>query len=228
MKIRYGTLAGAASGSLGNMTASHNRGGPYLRMRTMPIKVVSAYTTEVRNVMAACSQAWGALTAEQQASWNTWCQTHPITDSLGDSRVLFGAQGYTQLNARILLAGDAAIDLPPVGAAPSPLTAWSAAPAEGAATCVITFAPTPLAATERLWIRAALVSNAGVNYFANLMKNIGREALATASLIDIEAELQLRFGAMIEGQILHTQAQVYESTTGMLSGALYHRIAVAA
>jgi len=33
---------------------------------------------------------------------------------------------------------------------------------------------------------------------------------------------------MIEGQILHTQAQIYESTSGMLSGAIYHRIAVAA
>ena len=228
MKIRYGTLAGAASGSLGNMTASHNRGGPYLRMRTMPTKVVSAYTTEVRNIMAACSQAWGALTAEAQAAWGTWAQTHPITDSLGDNRVLFGAQAYTQLNARILKAGDAVIGLPPIGAPPAPLTAWSCAPAEGAGTCVMTFTPTPLAATERLWVTAALVDNAGVNYFANLMKNVLIGALATAAATDLEAELQLRFGTMIEGQVLHTQAQVYESTTGMLSGAIYHRIAVAA
>ena len=193
MKIRYGTLAGAASGSLGNMTASRNRGGPYLRMRTMPTKVVSEWTTEVRNILTACSRAWGALDAEEQASWNTWSQTHPITDSLGDSRQLFGAQAYTQLNARILKAGDTAIDLPPVSAAPAPLTAFSAAPAEGAGTCVLTFTPTPLAATERLWITACIVNNPGVNYYANLMKNLYIGALTTASLVDIEAEVQERF-----------------------------------
>jgi len=228
MKIRYGTLAGAASGSLGNMTASHNRGGPYLRMRTMPTKVVSEFTTEVRNIMAACSQAWGALTDAQQAAWNTWCQTHPITDSLGDKRVLYGAQGYTQLNARILKAGDAAISLPPISAAPAPLLTLSAAPLEGAATCVLTFTATPLAATERLWITAAIIDNAGVDYYANLMKNVKIEALATVTGVDLYADLVARFGTLIETQVLHLQGQVYESTTGMLSGAIYAKHAVAA
>jgi len=228
MKIMLGTLAGAASGSMGNMTASHNRGGYYLRMRVIPTKVVSAYTTEVRNIMAACSQAWAALTAEAQAAWSTWAATHPVTDTLGQRQTLFGAQAYTQLNARILLAGDAVIGLPPISAAPAALTAFSAAPLDGAGTCVLTFLPTPLAATERLWLKMALVNNPGVNYFKNLMKTVYIGALTTASLVDAEAELQLRFGTMIEGQILHCQAQVYESTSGLLSGAIYHRIAVAA
>jgi len=228
MKIMLGTVAGAASGSVGNTTVSHNRGGYYMRMRVIPTKVVNAYTTEVRNIMAACSRAWGALDAETQAAWNTWCSTHPITDVLGQKQVLFGAQGYTQLNARILLAGDTAITLPPISAPPAPLTTFSAAPLDGAGTCAITFLPTPLAATERLWLRAALVDNPGVNYFQNLMRTVYIGALTTPSLVDIEAELQLRFGIMIEGQILHCQAQVYESTSGMLSGAIYHRIAVAA
>ena len=228
MKIMLGTLAGAASGSMGNMTASHNRGGYYLRMRVIPTKVVSPYTTEIRNIMAACSQAWGGLTAEAQAAWSTWASTHPVTDALGQKQVLFGAQAYTQLNARILLAGDAVIGLPPIDSPPAPLTAFSAAPADGAGTCVLTFLPTPLAATERLWLKMALVDNPGVNYFQNLMKTVYIGALETASLVDAEAELQLRFGTMIEDQILHCQAQVYESTTGMLSGALYQRIAVIA
>jgi len=228
MKIRYGPVVGAMSGSLGNTTASRGRGGPYLRIRSMPTKVVSEYTTVVRNIMAACSQAWGALTAEQQAAWNTWCQTHTITDSLGDERTLFGAQGYTQLNARILLAGDTPITLPPTAAAPAPLTLFTAAPADGAGTCVMTFTPTPLAASERLWLKAAVVINPGVNYVKNLYKTVHIGALTTASLTDCEVDLQARFGSMIEGQICHFQAQVYESTTGMLSGAIYHRIAVAA
>lgn len=228
MKIRYGVLAGALSGSLGNTTASRGRGGPYFRMRSMPTKVVSAYTTEVRNIMTVCSRAWGALAVVEQTAWNTWAHTHPITDSLGDKRTLFGAQAYTQLNARILKAGDAAIDLPPVSAAPDALTVFSVAAAAGAGTCVPTFVATPLAATERIWITAAVVSNPGVNYYQNLMKNVFIGALASASLVDIAAEIEARFGDMIEGQILHAQAQVYEETSGMLSGAIYHRSAIAA
>jgi len=194
----------------------------------MPTKVVSEYTTEVRNIMATCSRAWGSLAAVDQDAWSAWAQTHPVTDTLGDKRTLFGAQAYTQLNARILKAGDAAIDLPPVGAAPAALTLFTVAAAAGAGTCVPTFTVTPLAATERVWITAAVVTNPGVNYYANLMKNVFIGALASASLVDIATEIEARFGNMIEGQILHAQAQVYESTTGMLSGAIYHRSAIAA
>jgi len=210
------------------MTASRGRGGPYLRIRSIPTKVVSEFTTEVRNIMTACSRAWGALDPEEQVSWNTWCGTHPITDALGDSRTLFGAQGYTQLNARILKAGDSVIELPPVSAAPAPMTAFSAAPEEATQTCVMTYLPTPLAATERIWITAAIVTNPGVAYYANLMKNVHIGALASASLVDIGPDLVARFGSLIEGQVLHINAQVYEKTSGMLSGGIYQRIAVIA
>lgn len=219
-KIMLGSLAGAISGALGNDVFSHNRHGAYVRRRVIPTKVVSTYTTEVQNVLAVCARAWGDLSVGNQAAWQTWANAHPITDRLGQKQKLFGAGAYTQLNSRILLAGDTAISVPPVAAAPSALTAFSIVATVAGPTFVPTFLPTPLAATERIWVTAALLVNPGVNYFKNLMKNIFKGALTSASLADMATEMELRHGTMATDNRIIAIANVYESTTGLLSGPL--------
>jgi hypothetical protein len=216
-KIMLGSLAGAISGALGNDVFSHNRHGYYVRRRVIPTKVTSTYTTEVRNILTACSRAWGALPVGSQTAWNTWAASHPITDRLGQKQTLFGAGAYTQLNARILFAGDTAITVPPVAAAPSPFTAFSIT-ASDAPTLVPTFLPTPLAATERLWFQACLLVNPGQNYFKNLLKTVFIGGLASASLVDMAADMELRFGTMAAGNRIIALASVYEKTSGLLSG----------
>jgi len=217
-KIMLGTMAGAISGALGNDVFSHNRAGYYVRRRVIPTKVVSKYTTDVRNYLTACSRAWGALTAAQQQAWNTWAQSHPITDVLGQKQVLFGAQAYTQLNARILEATDTVITLPPAGTSPAPLTSLTMVASAGAQSCIFTMLPAPLAATERLWVKAALLVNPGQNYFVNLMKLVKVAALATPDSLDIGPALVLRFGTFKLNQRIVVLACKYEKTSGLLSG----------
>jgi len=227
-KIMLGDIAGAISGSVGNITYSHNRHGYYVRRRVIPTKVQNAYTIEVRNILTACSRAWGALSAGSQAAWNTWAREHPITDRLGQKQTLFGAGAYTKLNARILLSGDAAITLPPVGAAPAPLTAFSITSEFAGSTIIPTFLPTPLAATERIWVSMVLLVNPGVNYYKNLMKLVFKGALASASLTNMIVEMELRFGAIATGNRIVALASVYESTSGMLSGPMLAECTVTA
>jgi hypothetical protein len=227
-KIMLGSLAGAISGALGNDVFSHNRHGYYVRRRVIPTKVTSDYTTVVRNNLAACSRAWGALSEESQQAWNTWAQSHPITDRLGQKQVLFGAGAYTMLNARIMFAGDTPIDLPPAAVAPAPLTSFSCAPEEATQTCIMTFLPATVAATERLWVQAALVVNPGQNYFKNLLKSVYIGALETPSLEDLGPDVVARFGSMQETQRLICLASVYESTSGLLSGPTLYTATVAA
>lgn len=216
-KIVYGSLAGSLSGALGNDVFSHNRGGAYVRRRVIPTKVTSDYTTEIRNILTSCSRAWGSLSVEEQMAWNTWAQSHPITDRLGQKREIFGAAAYTQLNARIMRAGDAVIDLPPAVAAPSPLLTLSAA-ATDAQDCILTFTPAALAATERLWVQAVLLVSPGQNYFRNLLKLVSVEALETATGIDVGADIVNRFGSYVADTRIKLLCSVYESTTGLLSG----------
>jgi len=217
-KIMYGSLAGAISGALGNDVFSHNRHGAYIRRRVIPTKVVSDYTTEVHNNLIACSRAWGVLTPQKQAAWNTWAQSHPITDRLGQKQTLFGAGAYTQLNARILRATDTVISVPPTGTSPSPLQTLSAAATFAAQDCVLTFTPATLGATERLWVQAAVMVNPGQNYFANILKLVLVDIKESVSLVDVGTNIATRFGTLAIGQRIILLCSVYESTSGLLSG----------
>ena len=227
-KIMLGPIAGAVSGSVGNTTFSHNRGGAYMRVRAIPTKVINTYTVGIRDIMAIASRAWGALTTAQQAAWNTWAQSNPITDRLGQKQVLFGNAAYVKLNARLLFAGDTAIDIPPITAAPAPLTSMSCAVSAGGGTAAITFAPTPLEANEKLWCELAVFDNPGQNYFQNLLKTVHVSAAAVVTGEDIAAEWILRFGTLIEGQRFVLKCSVFEDDTGLMSGPVLYRGAVAA
>ena len=217
-KIMYGSLAGALSGALGNDVFSHNRAGAYIRRLVIPTKVVNDYTTEVRNNLIACARAWGLLPPEKQAAWNTWANSHPITDRLGQKQTLFGAGAYTQLNARILRATDAVITVPPTAAAPQPLLTLSAVATFAAQDCVLTFTPAALQATERLWVQAALLVNPGQNYFRNLLKLVLVDILTSVTGVDVGPNIVDRFGNLAVGQRIMLLCSVYESTSGLLSG----------
>jgi len=228
MKIMLGTVAGAASGSMGNLTVSRNRGGYYIRMRVIPTKVMNQYTVAVQDAMATCSRAWGALTAGQQMAWNTWANANPVVDVLGQKQALFGNAAYCMLNTRLIQAGNAAIAVPPVIAAPEALLTLSAVAAAGAETCVLTFTATPLAANHQLWVQAALLVNPGVNYFKNLLKLVKVSAAAQATDLDIGPELTARFGIWAEGHRLVIKAAVFDDETGLLSGPRLATATVAA
>lgn len=227
-KIMLGANIGAASGAVGNQVYSHNRGGYYIRMRTIPTKVGNVYTTGVRDVLASASRAWGALTAAQQAAWNTWAQANPITDRLGQKQVLFGNAAYVKLNALLMQAGDTPIDLPPVIAAPEPLTTLTVAAGAGAGTFVLTTAPTPLGADYRLLVQVALMVNPGQNYFKNLLKLVKITAKNVATGADIATEVTARFGTWVEGHRFVVKATILDTTTGLISGPKLYSGTVAA
>jgi hypothetical protein len=217
-KIMYGSLAGAISGALGNDVFSHNRHGAYIRRRVIPTKVVSDYTTEVRNNLTSCSRDWAALTPEKQMAWNTYAQSHPITDRLGQKQTLFGAGAYTQINARMMRAGDSVIDLPPAVAAPSPLLTLSAVATEDDQECILTFTPATLGATERLWVQAALMVAPGASYFKNLLKLVTVDILESVTGVDIGPDIEERFGTFATGNRIVLLASVFSNVTGLLSG----------
>lgn len=110
MKIKS-ALATAISGSLGGITGSHNRGGIYLRARTIPTNPASAQQVAMRNIMAQLTPAWGQqLSFSQQNAWNTYGDNVPVVDALGESRNLTGQQWFIAANAPRLQAGLARVD----------------------------------------------------------------------------------------------------------------------
>lgn len=215
-----GSLAGQVSGRIGSVVYSHNRGGPYVRNGTIPTLVTSPAAMAVKARLAAASQAWQALTSAQKLAWGAWAQTNPVINRVGHSVTLSGHQCYVMLNTRIAQAGGTAITVPPIAAAPGPLTSLSLTADIGAGDFEAVFTATPLGAGIGLWTRAAVVDSTGINNVSNLLKVVDISAAAETSPYDIEAAITASFGTLTVGQVVHIEVSTVRLADGQLSKPL--------
>lgn len=199
-----------------------------MRNGVIPTASYTADAILAKGRITTVSRLWASLDDDEQQAWRTWAQNNPVTNRLGNPVTLAGHMAYMQIGNRLLAAGNGIIDLPPVDPAPSPLATYSIAAAAGAGTCVLTFTATPLGANDKLWVKLAVVSGAGIKYYQNLLKLVKISAAAQATGLDIAAEVENRFGSMIAGQVIHSTAQVFDTATGLLSGPLYATATIAA
>ncbi len=95
-----------ASGSVGGLTFSHNRGGLYTRARSIPTDPATALQAAIRASMAALSARWrGTLTAAQRAAWDAYALATPLLDTLGEPRNVGGIGMYQRGNVLIIQSG---------------------------------------------------------------------------------------------------------------------------
>lgn len=110
MKFK-GTIGDQFSGSIGGLTASHNRGGYYFRQRVIPVNPSSSFQQAVRALVAELTSRWGTtLTASQREGWTTYSDNVPISDTLGDPRKIGGLPQYIRSNVPRLQAGLSRVD----------------------------------------------------------------------------------------------------------------------
>lgn len=92
-------IISAASGSIGGATYSHNRGGLYIRSRSIPVNTVTTRRTAIRGAFATAVAAWaGSLTAAQRGDWTAYAEATPVVDQFGDAKVLTGQQMFVRTN----------------------------------------------------------------------------------------------------------------------------------
>lgn len=216
-KFIPGPAASAISGSQGGTVYSRNRYGAYTRSRVVPVNPNTAAQQAARADLASQSTGWGALTTAQQLAWNTWAANNPIIDSLGQSQILQGNAAFIQLNSRLARSADTLLTAPPITTAPDALLTLAGTFDIGLGTYELTFTPTPLAANERLWVQAAVVNSAGINYVTNRLRLVSIEAAATASGVDTQAAVEAVFGALVVGQVVHYFVSVFDDESGLLS-----------
>lgn len=173
-------ILGGLSGSIAGSTFSHNKGGQYVRQRTIPTNPTTTKQSAVRNIIAIVSSSWFGLTANQRTEWEQWAALYPVVDSLGQSVQLTGHQAFVGLNTRLQLAGVAIVPTCPVGAGPVDLTtATVVATAPGSV--VVTYTPTPLPAGVRLVAWGTLPAKVSVNPNRRQARLLGISAAAAVS-----------------------------------------------
>lgn len=89
-----------ASGSIGGMTASRNRGGLYLRSRVAPVDPNTASQNAVRNAFAQLASQWASLlTTSQREAWDEYADQVEIPNPFGDPKQVSGINMYCRSNA---------------------------------------------------------------------------------------------------------------------------------
>lgn len=109
MKI-VGGLITAGSGSMGGITASHNRYGYYVRNRVVPVNPSTIYQMNVRGAFADAMAAWlNELSAAERAAWDTYGQNVAMTDRTGRTIYLPGQQHFLRHAVLYAQCGEAPV-----------------------------------------------------------------------------------------------------------------------
>lgn len=226
-KVQPGPLTGRVSGSIGATVFSHNRYGAYIRARSVPTISTTTYALNAKARLSAKTAEFRDLTPAQRLSWQEWANQNPIVGPLGDTQILTGHAAYVALNVRLdLLPTPTTIDVPPIVPAPAALTTLSLTGDIGAGSVTAVYTPTPVGAALHVYLQAALVNSASINYIRNYLRLVAVSAANQASPYDIESVLAARLGTITVGQILHVQASVLDGATGLLSPPLRAKVTI--
>lgn len=155
-------ILGELAGSVGDNVFSHNKGGAYVRRRSIPTNPTTVKQTAARSALASLSARWQDLTADQRQEWTEWAEYHPFTNRLGQAQILTGQQAYIACNARLQQAGGTVVDSCPTTNTPSDLDTVSVAAVAATGVFTLTFTGT-VPTGGRILVWATLAAGDGRN-----------------------------------------------------------------
>jgi hypothetical protein len=212
-----GTGIGQASGKLGSLVFSHNRGGAYVRARSMPTQPGGKYQEGIRSGVEAASQQWRELTDNARAAWRTWADGHPVPNRVGQMIRMQGNAAYVQLNARLARLGLAQIGLPPAADVPLPLITLSGTYDVGAGSFTAVYTPTPLTGGCELYVWGCLLQDPSITYVKDRLRQFAVGGVNGPSPFNIEGDFAARFGTPQVGNGVVLEAQVFDPQSGLVS-----------
>lgn len=210
---KFRPLLGELSGSIGDNTWSHNKGGPYVRRRAIPTNPNSVRQQAARAILTTLSSSWAGLSSTNRAQWESWAASNPVVNTLGESIQLTGQQAYVALNSRVLGFGGVASATPPIFLAPVALASMTVTCVAGAISVV--FTPTPLPANLALAIWHTPPGSVGQSPNQKQARLAGYTAAAPVSPGATTAWV-----TPLAGQQIQVYVSVMNSVTGMISQAL--------
>ena len=208
------------SGSVGARTSSRNRSGQYVRQRAIPTQPRTPAQVAARARLSDTSAGWRGLTDAQRAAWNAFGQSFTVTNSLGTTINLTGAQCYAKVNTVNLLNGDASVTAPP--ALPSFLAATTTGITATAGTPTLTIQGAAPATGTKFMIFVSPQLSAGVTFNGRYSWIMTGQTFTTGNM-SILTPYTAKFGALIAGKRVFVK--VVQSQAGMQdNGTVYTTI----
>ena len=157
------TLAGPQSGAQGEIVASRNRSGQFLRKRVSPRNPRTAAQRRARDNMRTFSRLWNQLTEAQRVAWCAAACNVLSRPKLGKARPLDGQKFFNKINTVLAICGkEPLLDPPPRPEfGPNPVTALTAAKGPGGIALMLGMRET---LTEDIMVFASPPCNAGRSY----------------------------------------------------------------
>ena len=107
-------IISVGSGSVAGLTFSHNKGGNYIRARTIPTDPNTPEQQAIKSIVGNLAGLWNSqLTSAQRSDWNTYAANVPLLNSLGQSRTVSGIAMYIRSNTARLQSSLARKDAAP-------------------------------------------------------------------------------------------------------------------
>lgn len=213
-KVKYGEMISAMSGSINGTTHSRNRGGAYMRNRSIPVNPQTVAQMAIRAILAALSSAWRGLTPAQRNGWNSATGNFPVTDQFGDQRELSGHQLFVRLNSNLQQIGEEVIeDAPMPEAVAGAGTLALVANIDGSVMTVDSDLD-DVPAGHKLVVEATPQLSPGISYAKNLFRVIATADAADPFPVDIFAAYAAKFGALEEGAKTFVRAYLVNVNTG--------------
>jgi hypothetical protein len=160
------TLAGPQSGARGDVVASRNRSGQFLRKRVSPKNPRTAAQRRVRNYMRTFSRLWNKVTEAQRAAWCADACEVLSRPKLGKPRQLDGQKFFNKINTVLAICGQEPLLEPPPRPefGPNPVVAFTATNGPRGIALMLSVSETP---AEDIMVFASPPCNAGRSYCSN-------------------------------------------------------------
>lgn len=184
-KILLGPTVIGIRGTVGGMTFSQNRGGPYARSWHKPPNPRSTAQLAQRSNLAEHAINWRNLSAANKATWDAYAAlpAQALTDSLGQTYYASGYNWYITTNTNLVHIGGAAAVAAPAGARPgTPIVTsfvWSIS-STSQPRWTFSAASPPLALNHAMWLiivnsQGILVEPAVLYFMGVAVPNVSRQ-----------------------------------------------------
>ena len=213
-----GLLSSAASGKLGGIVASHNRGGTYFRHHAVPVQPRTPAQTLVRNQLQGFSSAFKSLTQAQIAGWNALALTVTLKSKLGTTYNPTGQQLFVSCNKHLAAINITALlsNAPTIPSIPG-FTSFTVATTSsyGYTTAITgTYTPSP-SASFGIELRASSVLSAGRTFVGkSQFRTLAGYNPATGLTTDLLTPFLAKFGPLPSSGMIAYELRYIDPATG--------------
>jgi hypothetical protein len=214
-KIKLGVTVVGIRGTLGGITFSANKAGPFARIHSMGSNPRTAPQSIQRSNLATQAQSWRDVSFDDQYQWSLVNDSPPeiVVNSLGEIVALSGFQWFLKMQTRCQV-----IDQPTY----QPVPTWADVPSTSGTNFACDDSPhlemdlIPIADEETytLIIWGTVTNSLGrIRKTANY-KQIGYITPYADGVTDITAMWIAQFGDLITGQTIFVRTQIQRTETG--------------